>query len=195
MVILNTLLPPLPPPPPTIFSPLTFLSFYSRRISPPLPPPHHLYLASFTLLLLLYFPLIFITLFYPLLFFSSLSHPLVVYFIIAVWKNPDAGRKFFENYATEHGFDPLVAENWYSSSIKHIQDVKVNFYYFWESVSLVVFRLFENSFSFARVVSRVSFVAGISRIVFAAFSIFVVCFRFQFVSPLGSSLPRAYVQF
>lgn len=29
-------------------------------------------------------------------------------------------RKFFENYARKKGFDPLVAENWYSEPIHHI---------------------------------------------------------------------------
>lgn len=34
-------------------------------------------------------------------------------------------RKFFENYAKEQGFDPLVPENWYSQPIQNLMELKV----------------------------------------------------------------------
>lgn len=35
--------------------------------------------------------------------------------------------KFFERYAKDHGFDPLVAENWYIQSRWHILSTKVKY--------------------------------------------------------------------
>jgi hypothetical protein len=36
--------------------------------------------------------------------------------IDTVWHEPDARRKFFESYAKQKGFDPLIPENWYKQS-------------------------------------------------------------------------------
>jgi len=40
------------------------------------------------------------------------------------WADPPERRKFFENYASEKGFDPLNAENWYSVSLNQIFEKK-----------------------------------------------------------------------
>eukprot|EP00026_Physarum_polycephalum_P001731 Phypoly_transcript_01733.p1 GENE.Phypoly_transcript_01733~~Phypoly_transcript_01733.p1 ORF type:complete len:1003 (+),score=155.23 Phypoly_transcript_01733:421-3009(+) len=40
------------------------------------------------------------------------------------WHDRDNRRKFFENYAKSHGFDPLVPDNWYLQPIERIIGVK-----------------------------------------------------------------------
>eukprot|EP00026_Physarum_polycephalum_P003664 Phypoly_transcript_03677.p1 GENE.Phypoly_transcript_03677~~Phypoly_transcript_03677.p1 ORF type:complete len:748 (+),score=79.94 Phypoly_transcript_03677:247-2244(+) len=51
----------------------------------------------------------------------------------SVWSEAKKRRKFFEQYAAEHGFDPLVPENWYSqtrgSVIAHQGGSRVLFYH------------------------------------------------------------------
>jgi len=40
------------------------------------------------------------------------------------WTDAGNRRKFFENYAKQCGFDPLLAENWYSESLLKIKSMK-----------------------------------------------------------------------
>ena len=44
---------------------------------------------------------------------------------LVLWIDVDNRRRFFLNYAHDHGFEPLVAENWYSQSNKNIFSAKV----------------------------------------------------------------------
>jgi len=49
------------------------------------------------------------------------------------WRDPANRRKFFEDYAKEQLFDPLIAENWYSQTKDNIMSKKgafsvINFY-------------------------------------------------------------------
>ena len=44
---------------------------------------------------------------------------------ILEWTRVENRRSFFESYAKESGFDPLVAENWYSESKQKIMFAKV----------------------------------------------------------------------
>lgn len=39
-------------------------------------------------------------------------------------------KKFFESYAQDNGFDPLIAENWYLQPRPKIMAYKVNFFPF-----------------------------------------------------------------
>ena len=41
------------------------------------------------------------------------------------WKQPQNRRKFFTDFASKSGFDPLVADNWYSIVKETIQAEKV----------------------------------------------------------------------
>lgn len=34
----------------------------------------------------------------------------------SIWDNPTNRRKFYEDYASEHNFDPLVPSNWLKQS-------------------------------------------------------------------------------
>lgn len=43
----------------------------------------------------------------------------------ASWHGVENRRQFFEQYALEHGFDPLIPDNWYSQSRESIMDFKV----------------------------------------------------------------------
>ena len=45
--------------------------------------------------------------------------------LLAPWRVITNRKRFFENYAKEHGFDPLVPENWYLQSRKRIANYKV----------------------------------------------------------------------
>jgi len=40
------------------------------------------------------------------------------------WRQADARRKFFEQYAAQNRFDPLVASNWYSQNIDGLRSMK-----------------------------------------------------------------------
>lgn len=44
---------------------------------------------------------------------------------IAMWHNVENRRKFFEEYAQENGFDPLVPDEWYLQSRERIIEKKV----------------------------------------------------------------------
>jgi hypothetical protein len=37
-------------------------------------------------------------------------------YCLDLWANAAARRKFFEDYAKQNGFDPLIRENWYQST-------------------------------------------------------------------------------
>lgn len=45
--------------------------------------------------------------------------------IAAFWKDRKNRRNFFENYAKENGFDPLVPDNWYKHPYINISQIKV----------------------------------------------------------------------
>lgn len=47
----------------------------------------------------------------------------------SMWRDPQKRRKFFENFAKENSFDPIVPENWYKQSKKSIMAREVNFIY------------------------------------------------------------------
>lgn len=42
------------------------------------------------------------------------------------WANKENRRLFFEKYAKDKGFDPLVPQNWYEANIVEIKHVKVH---------------------------------------------------------------------
>ena len=46
-------------------------------------------------------------------------------FIECYWNDADNRRSFFEKYAKEHGFNPLVPENWYTISAYDCMTQKV----------------------------------------------------------------------
>lgn len=54
---------------------------------------------------------------------------MLFYFILtselAHWNSKENRRAFFEKYAKDHDFDPLVPSNWYSHPIKRIMSQKV----------------------------------------------------------------------
>ena len=54
----------------------------------------------------------------------SLCKSYVILFL-GSWKSVGSRRKFFVSYAKANGFDPLVAEHWYSQSRTKIDAVKV----------------------------------------------------------------------
>jgi hypothetical protein len=43
------------------------------------------------------------------------------------WHEVKNRRKFFDSFAREQGFDPLIAENWYSADTAAIRRLKVIF--------------------------------------------------------------------
>lgn len=45
--------------------------------------------------------------------------------IIASWSQVTNRRKFFESYANEYNFDPLVVDNWYSQPLSKLMSYKV----------------------------------------------------------------------
>lgn len=40
-------------------------------------------------------------------------------------ENPENKRKFLDNFAKQKGFDPLIAENWYTIQISDIKEEQV----------------------------------------------------------------------
>ena len=42
-----------------------------------------------------------------------------------MWQAPANRRRFFEEFAKQHKFDPLAPQEWYSQSVKNIMQVKV----------------------------------------------------------------------
>lgn len=51
--------------------------------------------------------------FFYYFYISLVCYGIYVYFS-ASWVGEDSRRKFFERYAKENKFDPLIADNWYS---------------------------------------------------------------------------------
>lgn len=49
------------------------------------------------------------------------------YYYSAVWPEESKRKQFFENYAKENEFDPLICENWYFQSPQKIKHKKVHF--------------------------------------------------------------------
>eukprot|EP00026_Physarum_polycephalum_P000368 Phypoly_transcript_00368.p1 GENE.Phypoly_transcript_00368~~Phypoly_transcript_00368.p1 ORF type:complete len:1106 (+),score=136.69 Phypoly_transcript_00368:1680-4997(+) len=47
-----------------------------------------------------------------------------MFFPSEYWKDPKNGRKFFENFAEKQGFDPLIAQNWYTVEHTDIETFK-----------------------------------------------------------------------
>jgi hypothetical protein len=66
-------------------------------------------------------------------------HPINTFFL-APWRVIGNRRKFFENFAKEHGFDPLVPENWYLRSRKQIANYKVLFIFIFILILFIYFR-------------------------------------------------------
>lgn len=60
-------------------------------------------------------------------FIISLFHffLLLIIIIAAIWTDVSDRRKFFEKFAFDNGFDPLVSDNWYSQSKDQIMATKV----------------------------------------------------------------------
>ena len=54
---------------------------------------------------------------------------LLILFSSVLWNREEARRKFFEDYATENGFDPLVPKNWYKQARDKIMAAKVYFFF------------------------------------------------------------------
>lgn len=46
-------------------------------------------------------------------------------FLIVLWSKPEIRRQFFETYAANNGFNPLVAQNWYTQTREKIMSMKV----------------------------------------------------------------------
>jgi hypothetical protein len=38
-------------------------------------------------------------------------------------------RKYFEKYASDHGFDPLIPDNWYTTRVEALEYKKVIYFY------------------------------------------------------------------
>ena len=57
------------------------------------------------------------------------------------WKSAANCRIFFNEYAKNNGFDPLIAANWYTVTSTDIQDTKVSFIRF-VSFCFILFLLF-----------------------------------------------------
>jgi len=62
--------------------------------------------------------------------------------IIVAWHKETSRRNFFEKYASQHGFDPNRAANWYQQSSAHIKAIKVCFLKFVSLFSFSVFFFF-----------------------------------------------------
>lgn len=55
--------------------------------------------------------------------------------MLAVWHKRENRRKFFEDYAKEQGFDPLLPQHWYSHPISNLLAVKVLITYDFYSIN------------------------------------------------------------
>lgn len=42
------------------------------------------------------------------------------------WADANNRKEFFDNFAKEHDFDPLVPENWYQITTKEMREIKVS---------------------------------------------------------------------
>ena len=56
---------------------------------------------------------------------------------LELWKHPENRRRFFQDYASENGFDPLNPENWYTQPHSKVMAVRV--YSIFYSSSLLCF--------------------------------------------------------
>jgi hypothetical protein len=56
-----------------------------------------------------------------ILFFHYLTKQL----LLASWSDINVRRKFFEDYASDNGFDPLVPDQWYTQPLNKILSAKV----------------------------------------------------------------------
>ena len=76
-------------------------------------------------------------LYFTLFAFTSLSSSFLSCFISALqrWQDTGKRREFFEEFAAENDFDPLVAGNWYKVYPDAIQDREVFFLFFFFSFS------------------------------------------------------------
>lgn len=59
---------------------------------------------------------------------------LLNYFCKAWWYDATKRRKFFENFARMNGFDPLVADNWYTITRDRVSALKVKLFFFSETI-------------------------------------------------------------
>lgn len=54
------------------------------------------------------------------------------------YMNVQNRRKFFDQYAKEQGFDPLIVENWYATNLQKLLSKKVcaflSFFFFYKNV-------------------------------------------------------------
>lgn len=79
-----------------------------------------LFIFSFLFLFSLCFSFFVSSFFFPFSFLSFLT-------LLDVWKEKENRRKFFEHYARDTGFDPLVASNWYNQPREQIKALRVFF--------------------------------------------------------------------
>ena len=67
-------------------------------------------------------------------FYLFVTSSFILYFILSpflmlflvLWQDKQNRRRFFEKYAKENGFDPLVANDWSLISKKHLMATKVH---------------------------------------------------------------------
>lgn len=48
-----------------------------------------------------------------------------LFIILAIWSSARMRKRFFDEFATREGFDPLVAENWYRYTLEQALENKV----------------------------------------------------------------------
>jgi hypothetical protein len=75
--------------------------------------------------------------------FLCLLFNFLFYFCVASWPDTKARRKFFETYAKENNFDPLLPENWYAQSKQQLTSTKVIFIYFNLYYYLIIYYYFQ----------------------------------------------------
>lgn len=54
-----------------------------------------------------------------------LQSPFCLHYAENYWDDAINRRKYFEDYAAFHGFDPLIPENWRSHDVNTLRDFKV----------------------------------------------------------------------
>jgi hypothetical protein len=54
---------------------------------------------------------------------------IIYFFPVGYWSSPQNRRLFFIRYAEKHGFDPLIASNWYSLSFTHLRKERVSLFF------------------------------------------------------------------
>lgn len=60
-----------------------------------------------------------------LIIFDLLFLLIVFVIMLDLWHSAEKRRNFFEKYAKDENFDPLVAENWHSRSLQSLMLTKV----------------------------------------------------------------------